>query len=169
MIKDLIIKLMKNAHEEVEDEEWKHRRRGTRSLGEFPARAPLKTLGRAYRNSPRDRRRSEDCSSVWAEGTPNNQAYPGQCGGLPLARTRIPSYLGTRTKSLKVNYSQLLSWESPSAKQRRRTGHSEVERVEYPTAHGTGQLMHASHQRRARPGARPQPQPNHSSLQECSQ
>ena len=49
MIKDLIIKLMKKAHEEVADEEWKHRRRGTRSLGELPARAPLRTLSRVLR------------------------------------------------------------------------------------------------------------------------
>ena len=62
MIKDFIVKLMKEVNEEVADEEWKHRRRGTRSLGyavacsalprgvgELPARAPLRTLSRALR------------------------------------------------------------------------------------------------------------------------
>lgn len=62
MAKNLIVKLMKEANEEVADDEWKHRRRGPRSLGyavacsalprgvgELPARAPLRTLSRAFR------------------------------------------------------------------------------------------------------------------------
>ena len=62
MIKDFIVKLMKEANEEVADDEWKHRRRGTRSLGyavacsalprgvgELPARAPLRTLSQSLR------------------------------------------------------------------------------------------------------------------------